>query len=287
MSGDRLLYAIFSVAIGLTGVLILYPAYHALELSFQDIDSFISTPAWIGFGNYLEVLGMPEFWSALWRGLIFAGSTIILQIVLGIGIAMLLDAAIPGKALVRGIAVLPYLLPTIVVALTFQWMLDSTVGILTVAVRLFGYSYIPWGESPATAMAMVIFISVWIWTPFVTLACLAGLQSVPSQLYEAARVDGASAWQRFWHITLPQLRPVLTVVLLLRAIWMFNKFDIIWLTTRGGPMQATEHLPVLAYRQTFEMYEVGKGAAVSAISFLILSACILAYFHFFPLDEKD
>lgn len=287
MHGEKVLYSIFGVAVALIALLILYPAWHALELSFQDLDSFISKPVWIGFDNYVEVLKMPEFRQALVRGLIFAGSTITLQIVLGIGFAMLLDAAIPGKPLVRAIAVLPYLLPTIIVALTFQWMLDPTVGILTHGVRLFGYDYIPWGESQVAAMSVVIFLSVWIWTPFVTLAFLAGLQAVPNELYEAARVDGANGWQRFWHITLPQLRPVLTVVLLLRAIWMFNKFDIIWLTTRGGPMQATEHLPVLAYRKTFELYEVGQGAAVSAISFIILSAFIFVYFYFFPLDEKE
>lgn len=287
MRGERVLYSIFGVAMALTALLILYPAYHALELSFQDLDSFISKPVWIGFGNYADVLAMPEFWQALGRGLVFSGTTIALQIVLGVGFAMLLDTAIPAKPLVRGITVLPYLLPTIIVALTFQWMLDSTVGVFTQFVRLFGYSYIPWGESGGVAMTVVILLSVWIWTPFVTLAFLAGLQAVPGELYEAARVDGATAWQRFWHITLPQLRPVLTVVLLLRAIWMFNKFDIIWLTTRGGPLQATEHLPVLAYRKTFEMYEVGQGAAVSAVSFLILSTFILVYFYFFPLDEKE
>ena len=287
MRGESVLYSIFGVAIALTALLILYPAYHALELSFQDLDSFISKPVWIGLKNYTDVLAMPEFWAALGRGLIFSGATIALQIVLGIGFAMLLDAAIPAKPLVRGLAVLPYLLPTIIVALTFQWMLDSTVGVFTQGVRLFGYSYIPWGESAGAAMTVVIVLSVWIWTPFVTLAFLAGLQAVPGELYEAARVDGATAWQRFWHITLPQLRPVLTVVLLLRAIWMFNKFDIIWLTTRGGPLQGTEHLPILAYRKTFELYQVGQGAAVSAISFLILSAFILVYFYFFPLDEKE
>ena len=287
MRGERALYLILGVAFALTALLILYPAYHALELSFQRLDSFVSEPEWVGFQNYRTVLATPEFWAAFGRGLVFAGVTILLQVVLGIGFAMLLDARIPLKPLVRRLAVLPYLLPTVIVALTFQWMLDPTVGVITQGVRLMGYEYIPWGENSTVAMAMVIALSVWIWTPFVTLAFLAGLQSVPGELYEAARVDGASGLQRFWHITLPQLRPVLTVVILLRAIWMFNKFDIIWLTTRGGPLNGTEHLPVLAYRKTFELYQVGEGAAVSAISFLILSAVIFIYFYVFPLDEKE
>lgn len=287
MPGDRVLYALFLFAIALTGVLILYPAYHALELSFHRLESFISTPEWVGLDNYATVLQMGDFWWALLRGIVFAGSAIVLQIVLGIGFALLLDSRIPGKALFRGVAVLPYLLPTVVVALTFQWMLDGSVGILTEVARALGFDYIPWGEDPTVAMVTVVVISVWIWTPFVTLACLAGLQSIPEELYEAARVDGASPWQQFWHVTLPQLRPVLLVVLLLRAIWMFNKFDIVWLMTKGGPQQATEHLPILAYRQAFDAYDVGVGATVSAISFLLLSASILVYFRFFPLDEKE
>ena len=135
-------------------------------------------------------------------------------------------------------------------------------------------------------MLTVVVVSVWLWMLFVTVAFLAGLQNVPTVLYEAARVDGASAMQRFWHITLPQLRPVLTVVVLLRTIWMFNKFDIVWLLTRGGPMRSTEHLPVLAYRKAFVAYDVGMGAAISSLSFLMLAAIILIYLRIFPLETK-
>ncbi|MBP5857482.1 sugar ABC transporter permease [Marivibrio halodurans] len=287
MPSDRIIYIIFFLALGLTALLVLYPAYYALELSFQHRESLISEPEWVWFQNYARVLAMPDFWAALGRGVIFAGLTILLQIVLGIGFALLLAREFPGMPVIRGIAVLPYLLPTVVVALTFRWMLDGSVGIFSKAAQLLGYDYLPWGDDPYMAMITVILISVWIWTPFVTLTCLAGLQSIPEDIYEAARIDGAGPWQRFWHITLPQLRSVLLVVLLLRAIWMFNKFDIVWLMTRGGPQQATEQLPIFSYRQAFEMYDVGAGAAVSAISFVILSVLILIYFRLFPLDRKD
>jgi len=287
MPSDRIIYVILFLALAFTAVLVLYPAFYALELSFQHRESLISEPEWVWFANYTQVLAMPEFWAALGRGGIFAGLTIFLQIVLGIAFALLLAREFPGMPVIRGLAVLPYLLPTVVVALTFRWMLDGSVGILTVAAQFFGYDYIPWGEDPTLAMLTVVLISVWIWTPFVTLTCLAGLQSIPEELYEAARIDGAGPWQRFWHVTLPQLRSVLLVVLLLRAIWMFNKFDIIWLMTQGGPQRATEQLPVFSYRLAFETYDVGLGAAVSSISFLILSAIILLYFHFFPLEQKD
>ena len=287
MGGDWVIYALFFFGLALTAVVIIYPAFYAIELSFQKAESFISEPEWAGLDNYARVLNDPEFWSALQRGFVFAGTAILFQVVLGIGFAMLLDAAIPMKRLVRGVAILPYLLPTLIVALTFRWMLNDPIGVITVGLDNLGFGIIDWFGSTTLAMILVIAVSVWIWTPFVTVAFLAGLQSVPETLYEAAKVDGANAWQRFWHITLPQLSPVLTVVVLLRAIWMFNKFDIIWLMTGGGPLQATEHLPILAYRKAFQSYDVGMGATVSTISFLILTVGVLVYFRLFPLDTKD
>ena len=287
MGGDRTIYGLFFLGLALTAAVVIYPALYAIELSFQKAESFISTPEWVGFANYARVLADPDFWNALQRGVVFAGSAIFLQVILGIGFAMLLDAAVPFRRLMRGIAILPYLLPTLIVALIAKWMLNDPIGIITAMAGGLGFGTVDWFGSPARAMAIVIAVSVWIWTPFVTVAFLAGLQSVPETLHEAARVDGASAWQRFWHITLPQLRPVLTVLVLLRAIWMFNKFDIIWLMTGGGPLQATEHLPILAYRKAFQSYDVGMGATVSTISFLILTAAVLVYFRLFPLDTRD
>ncbi len=287
LGGDGVIYALFFLGLALTAVVIIYPAFYAIELSFQKAESFISEPEWVGFDNYARVLADTEFWEALWRGIIFAGFAIVFQVILGIAFAMLLDAAIPMKRVMRGIAILPYLLPTLVVALTIRWMLNDPIGVITVGLQNLGFGIVDWYGSPTLAMVLVISASVWLWTPFVTVAFLAGLQSVPDSLYEAAKVDGANAWQRFWHITLPQLRPVLTVVILLRAIWMFNKFDIIWLLTGGGPLRSTEHLPVMAYRKAFQAYDVGMGATISTISFLILSVAVIIYFRLFPLDTKD
>jgi multiple sugar transport system permease protein len=142
-----------------------------------------------------------------------------------------------------------------------------------------------WGGDATNAKATIVLVSVWIWTPFVVTCVLAGLQSIPSQLYEAARVDGAGVLKQFWHITLPGLRSVLIVVILLRGIWMFNKFDVIWLLTKGGPLNETETLPTLAYRKAFLEFDLGGGAAVATVSFLMLACIILIYLRFFPIDE--
>lgn len=286
MRSDAIILGFFVLGCIVTGVFILYPAFYAIQLSFFDSPSVIARGDFVWFGNYLRVLDNPDFWNALGNGFVFAGLSIVLQIGLGIGIAMILNSAIPAKSVVRGIAILPYLLPTVVVALTFSWMMQSN-GVLTVGGEMIGLGTINWFETPNAAMASIILLSVWIWTPFVVVSILAGLQSIPQDLYSAAKVDGANALQRFWHITLPQLRPVLTVVVLLRGIWMFNKFDIVWLMTKGGPLQATEHLPILAYREAFTRFDMGSGAAIATLSFLILSAIVFVYFYFFPIEERE
>ena len=269
-----------------TLILIVGPALYAISLSFYEQQSLTADPIWVGLSNYAAVLGSAEFWNALGNGFFYAGVAILLQVVLGIGFALLLHQPFRGRTLLRGVAFLPYLLPTVVAVLTFKWMIDGSLGIVTILVDDLGLPPIYWFETESAAMMSVILVSVWLWTPFVTTTFLAGLQTVPVQLYEAARVDGAGPIRRFFHVTLPMLRPILTVIILLRGVWMFNKFDIIWLTTGGGPLGATEHLPVLAYRQAFTLFDIGNGAATATLSFLVLMVIVTLYFWLFPMDEK-
>lgn len=283
---DRVILAAFVLSVGLVGALIAIPVAHAIQLSFYEAQSFISERRWVGFGNYARILADPQFWQAFALGLGFAVVAMVLQLVLGIGFALLLNRPFRGRALVRGVAVLPYLLPTVVIAVTAHWLLDGAFGLFTSWAVQLGFDRPAWYDHPVSAALLVIIASVWTWTPFVTITFLAGLQTIPASLYEAARVDGAGAWMRFWHVTMPMLKPVLTVIILLRSIWMFNKFDIVWLLTKGGPLSATEHLPVMAYRKAFNQFDVGGGAAVATLSFLVLSLMIAVYFFLFPLDEK-
>ncbi len=279
-----LLPGFLAVGVVATLVLIVGPALYAVSLSFYEIPSLTADPVWAGFANYAEVLGSGEFWSALWNGIVYAGLAIILQVVLGIGFALLLNQPFFGRALLRGIAFLPYLLPTVIAVLVFKWMVDGSLGIVTITMDDLGLPPIYWFETETASMVSVILISVWLWTPFVTTTFLAGLQTVPTQLYEAARVDGAGPVRRFFHVTLPSLRPILTVIILLRGVWMFNKFDVIWLTTGGGPLGATEHLPVLSYRMAFKLYDIGSGAAVATLSFFVLMIAVTVYFRVFPIE---
>lgn len=284
MTGKSTIYAFLGVGLVTTLLFVVMPVMFAISLSFYRLESFVGVPQWVGLGNYVSVLTDGDFWRALASGTIYAFLSIALQLILGIGLALILNQSFPGRGLVRGLSILPYLLPTVIVVLTFKWMVDGSVGVVTSVLSTFGLPEVRWFETPSAAMMSNVLVSVWMWTPFVTTCFLAGLQTVPESLYEAARVDGTTAWQRFIHVTLPMLKPILTVVILLRGIWMFNKFDVIWLMTKGGPLGSTENLAVMSYRRAFTQFDVGGGSAVATLSFLILSVAIYLYFRAFPLE---
>ncbi|MEQ8933979.1 MAG: sugar ABC transporter permease [Nitratireductor sp.] len=285
MVQDRRIVALFIGSISLLAFIIGGPLIYAVMLSFYSARSFMSEPEWAGLSNYIKVLQDPLFWNSLTNGLTIALSSIVLQVVLGVGIAMVLNKRFLGQTVARSIAILPYFLPTVVACLVAQWVLEPNYGLVKSALASIGVGMLDWSSHAFTAKGTIILVSVWLWTPFVVTCVLAGLQTIPTQLYEAARVDGAGAWTQFWHITIPGLRSVLIVVILLRGIWMFNKFDLIWLLTKGGPLNQTETLPTLAYRKSFIEYNLGGGAAVATISFLLLSGVILIYLRLFPIDD--
>jgi multiple sugar transport system permease protein len=285
MVQDRRIVALFIGSISLLAFIIGGPLIYAVMLSFYSARSFMSEPEWVGLSNYIKVLQDPLFWNSLTNGLTIALSSIVLQVVLGVGIAMVLNKRFVGQTIARSIAILPYVLPTVVACLVAQWILEPNYGLVKTALASIGVGMLDWSSHAFTAKGTIILVSVWLWTPFVVTCVLAGLQTIPTQLYEAARVDGAGAWTQFWHITIPGLRSVLIVVILLRGIWMFNKFDLIWLLTKGGPLNQTETLPTLAYRKSFIEYNLGGGAAVATISFLLLSGVILIYLRLFPIDD--
>ncbi|CAD7026395.1 MULTISPECIES: carbohydrate ABC transporter permease [Hyphomicrobiales] len=285
MVQDRRIVTLFIGSISLLAIIIGAPLIYAVMLSFYSASSFIGEPQWAGLSNYSKVLRDPLFWNSLTNGLTIAITSIVLQVVLGVGIAMVLNKRFLGQTVVRAIAILPYFLPTVVACLVAQWILEPNYGLLKSALASIGVGMLDWSSHAFTAKGTIVLVSVWLWTPFVVTCVLAGLQTIPTQLYEAARVDGAGAWRQFWHITIPGLRSVLIVVILLRGIWMFNKFDVIWLLTKGGPLNQTETLPTLAYRKSFLEYNLGGGAAVATISFLILSGVILIYLRLFPIDD--
>ncbi len=275
-------------AVLLLACLTLYPVLYGIWLSLHEKHSFFPQQEFVWFSNYLYLLDDQDFWDSLRRGVIYSFSTIALQIVLGVAAALVLHEMFPGRSLVRGIVLFPYMIPTVVAVILWKWLLNNQFGLINYGLMALGLAdeNINW-MSRSYIMASLILVSVWQFFPFVVLAVLARLQTIPEDLYEAAKVDGAGAFKRFWYVTLPQLTSILFVVILLRSIWMFTKFDTVWLLTQGGGAEKyIRTLPVYAYLRTFNYYEAGMGAAIAVVMFAILVAATTVYFYLFRRDER-
>lgn len=275
-------------ALLLLGALTLYPVGYGVWLSLFDKHALFPQTRFVGLANYAYLLRDAQFWASLWNGTVYALATIVLQVVLGVATALLLHQAFPGRSLVRGLVLFPYTIPTVVAVILWKWLLNNQFGLinfLLMDVGLIGEPISWMGRS--WIMVSLILISVWQFFPFVVLAVLARLQTIPEELYDAAKVDGASALRRFWHVTLPQLQAVLFATVLLRAIWMFTKFDTVWLITQGGGAERyIRTLPVYAYLRTFNFYQAGMGAAIATVMFLILVVATLVYFRVWRREES-
>ena len=271
-------------AVLMVACLVLYPVGYAVWLSFHRKHAYLPVETFIGLTNYKNLFVDPQFWQSFWLGAVYGFSTIGLQIVLGVGAALLLAESFKGRSLVRGIALFPYVVPTIVVVLIWRWILNDSYGLLNHILQSIGIVSAPvtW-LGPSMILISLILVSTWTFFPFVLITVLARLQTINPELYDAAAVDGASAWQRFYHVTLPQLRTILFVVILLRFIFMFTKFDIVWLLGggSGGTGRFIRTLPVYTYLKTFGQLQVGAGAALAVIMVLILVSVAVPYFKFF------
>ncbi len=267
--------------------LLVYPVLYGVWLSFFKKHSFFPEQKFVGLANYLYLLRDSDFWMSLWYGTFYSVSTIVLQIVVGLIAALLLNEAFRGRNLVRGVVLFPYMIPTVVAIILWKWLLNNQFGLVNYLLLAVGIIEDPlsWMGKDHIMTALII-ISVWEFFPFVVLSVLARLQTIPPVLYEAAKVDGAGAWSRFIHVTLPQLRNVLFVVILLRSIWMFTKFDTVWLLTQGGGAEKyIRTLPVYAYMRTFMYYQAGLGSTLAVIMFGILIASTTLYFKMFRREE--
>jgi multiple sugar transport system permease protein len=275
-------------ALLLLGALTLYPVTYGIWISLFSKHSFFPEQQFIGLANYLAVFADDEFWRSLRLGLIYSLSTIALQLALGVSAALLLHEAFPGRGLVRAVVIFPYVIPTVVAVVIWKWLLNNQFGLVNYALETAGAidQPISW-MGRDWIMVSLILVSVWQFFPFVMLAVLARLQTIPPELYEAAKVDGANALRRFLHVTLPQLASVLFVVVLLRSIWMFTKFDTPWLMILGGGAETyIRTLPIYTYQRTFAWYEAGRGSAMAVLMFLMLVAAAALYFHLWRREER-
>jgi ABC-type sugar transport system permease subunit len=245
--------------------LVAYPFCYAIYLSMTR--KFVGMPAvFVGFENYARLAGDGFFRRAVWNSLIFTFGSVVFKLILGMAMALVLTSNIRFRNLFTGLLLVPWVAPTVVSALNFLWIYDGSLGVLNyLLVRVFRIlpQGVGWLSEAGTAMASVIFVNVWRGFPFFGISFLAGMKAVPGELYEAASVDGARALRRFLHVTLPSLRNILIIVVLLSTIWTFNDFGIVYILTKGGPGGATMVLPVFAYEMAFGAQRLGDAIAVA------------------------
>ena len=271
----------------LLGGLVVFPVLYNIWLSLFDKHAFMPVQSFVGLRHYRYFATDPEFWASFYYGSVYAGVTMVLQLGVGVPSALLLNEAFRGRNLLRGVVLFPYMIPTIVAVILWKWLLNDSYGLVNHLLMSAGMVRTPvaW-LGPDYIMASLIVTSVWQFFPFVVVTYLARLQTIPPELYEAATVDGASAWRRFVHVTLPQTASVLFVIVLLRSIWMFTKFDTVWLMAGdGGVSRYIRTLPVYAYARSFTYLQAGMGAALAVIMFAMLLAATAVYFRMFRSEE--
>lgn len=276
---NRLGFLLLLPTLALMAAFVAFPVLYAVWLSLCQSDPFIQTTRFVGLENFRNLLQGEDFWHSLRVGLLFTVATVALQVVIGTAVALILHQPFRGRGLARALTLFPFVMPAIVTVLIWRWLFNDTFGIVNYVLALLGLIRTPivWFGTPGMAMLSVVLINVWQFFPFVVIALLARLATIPEEQYEAARIDGASGLQQFWFITLPHLQTILAVVILLRGIWMFQKFEVIYLVTQGGPLRATQHLPILAYTELFVNFRMGVAAAVAVLSFLILVVASAVY----------
>ena len=271
----------------LLGGLVVFPVLYNVWLSLFDKHAFMPVQAFVGLRHYRYFASDPEFWSSFYYGCVYAGATMVLQLGVGVPAALLLNESFRGRNVLRGFVLFPYMIPTIVAVILWKWLLNDSYGLVNYLLVRSGAVRTPvaW-LGPDYIMTALIVTSVWQFFPFVVVTYLARLQTIAPELYEAATVDGASAWRRFLHVTLPQTASVLFVIVLLRSIWMFTKFDTVWLLAgEGGVSRYIRTLPVYAYSRSFTYLQAGMGASLAVIMFAMLLVATAIYFRLFRTEE--
>ena len=266
-------------------VFLTYPLGLGVFLGFTDAK--VGRPGeWIGIENYQFLLTDSVFRLSVWNTFLYTFIASAAKFVLGLWLALLLNEHIPFKAFIRAIVLLPFIVPTVLSAIAFWWIYDAQFSIVSWVLTRLGiiHSYIDFLGDPVLARMSVIIANIWRGVPFIAICLLAGLQTISPSLYEAAAIDGANPFQKFWHVTLPMLSPIIAVVMTFSVLFTFTDFQLIWVLTRGGPINATHLMATLSFQRAIPGGALGEGAAIATSMIPFLLAAIL--FSYFGLQRR-
>lgn len=252
----------------------IYPTIYTWFISFRSYRIFENK--FVGFENYITLFKDSVFYVSLVNTLFYVVMAVGVEFLLGLAIALLFNQNFKGKSIAIIFLMLPMIIPPVVSALTFLMLYDPTLGLINYLINsLFGFSAVSWLTEPSTAKWAVVSIDVWQWTPFVALVLLAGLQYLPKETLEAARIDGANSFQLFYRITLPLIKKVIIIALLFRLVEAFKAFESIYITTKGGPGYATRTLNIYSYLKAFEFLKFGESSAMAIIMLFVASFLVM------------
>lgn len=260
------------------------PLVYAVVQSFYRVELLTPGTPFVGFQNYREILSLPQFWASLRLTFVFVFGTMTTAFVFGMVTALLLNRDLRGFGILRALVILPFIVSEITVGITWRWLFSPDLGVLNAFLHALSLDPIPWLSHPTWAMISVIAAESWRLAPFAILILLAGLQSIDQSYYEAARVDGASPWQMFRHITLPNLRPQMMITLIYLSFACVNQFAIIFSLTGGGPGRATEVVALYMYDAAFDNFQFSMGSTLAVILFVINVALSLTYMRVLRSD---
>lgn len=266
-------YLLLAPAVILMALIIVYPILLSVDISLQDVRIARiggESKPWTLL-NYEWLFTSDEFWTALTITTKMVVTVGFCALVIGLGTALLLNQKFKGRSVARLLVILPWAVPEVVATVIWAWMLDSSFGVINWGLLKLGLisESIQFFSNPIAAFMAVCFVMIWKGYPLMAIMLLAGLQSIPEEQYQAAAVDGAGPWQRFWYVTLPNLAPVIGVTLIMTTLWVFRDFAIIYVLTQGGPIGSTSSLSILTYEQSFSFFRMGNGAAVGVVTMII------------------
>ncbi|MEU0553022.1 sugar ABC transporter permease [Dactylosporangium sp. NPDC006015] len=274
-------------ALALLSAVVLYPLVGSLTTSLFDQSLVLPGRSFAGLANFTDVLGR-QFWPTLRNTLVFTAGATVAPVVIGMALALALNTRLKGRAVLRGLFLLPWVIPGVVVSFVWLWIFNANYGLLNgllTSMHLIDEPIV-WLGSPGTAMAAVIVAKTWASFPWIMVMLLAGLQTVPEALYEAAALDGAGSVNRFWHVTLPHLRGVLGIVVLLEVIWNLQHFDMIYVLTHGGPAGSTTTFAVAVYDTAFKAFDLGQASALGALWLVLILGLTIVYVRFSERGER-
>ncbi|MBC8426802.1 sugar ABC transporter permease [bacterium] len=260
-------------------LVVAYPFLYNIGMSFTNWNMYhFRDPSFNGLHNYGRLFLEERFWTILLKTFLWTGVNLVFHFTLGLSAALLLNRRLPARPIYRALLILPWAMPQYISALTWRGMFNLEYGVINLLLGKLGIAPVGWFSGEGAAFSAAIITNIWLGFPFIMVVALGGLQSIPRELYEAARIDGASAWRQFRSITLPMLKPVLMPALVLGTIWTFNNLNVIWLVTdQGQPADKSHILVTFVYKAAFTYYRYGYAAAFSVMIFLILFSIVQVY----------